>query len=64
MKLLKKHLMIATLKVLQVLCNGYAVNVLSMSWKYGEELRNWHNKKYGYTGDGTVNPAMLTVEAD
>ena len=43
---------------------GYAVNVLSMSWKYGEELRNWHNKKYGYTGDGTVNPAMLTVEAD
>lgn len=38
-----------------------AVNTLSQLWKYGEELRKWHNKDYGYEGDGVVNPAILTV---
>lgn len=40
---------------------GCAVNALSKSWKYGEQLRRWHNKDYGYEGDGVVNPAVLTV---
>ena len=40
---------------------GCAVNALSQSWKYGEELRKWHNKDYGYDGDGVVNPAVLTI---
>ena len=40
---------------------GCAVNTLSQLWKYGEELRKWHNKDYGYEGDGVVNPAILTV---
>lgn len=40
---------------------GCAVNVLSQVWKYGEELRVWHNKQYGHEGDGVVNPAVLTV---
>lgn len=38
-----------------------AVNVLSQVWKYGEELRKWHNKKYGYEGDGVVNSTVLTI---
>lgn len=41
---------------------GCAVQALSKSWKYGEELRKWHNKDYGYEGDGVVNPAVLTIE--
>lgn len=40
---------------------GCAVNSLSQFWKYGEELRKWHNKEYNYEGDGCVNPAILTV---
>ena len=40
---------------------GCAVNALAKCWKYGEELRKWHNKDYGYEGDGVVNPAVLTV---
>lgn len=40
---------------------GCAVNALAQCWKYGEELRKWHNKDYGYEGDGVVNPAVLTV---
>lgn len=40
---------------------GCAVNTLAQCWKYGEELRRWHNKDYGYEGDGVVNPAVLTV---
>ncbi len=43
---------------------GCAVNVLSQCWKYGEELRKWHNKDYGYAGDGVVNPAVLTINVD
>ena len=40
---------------------GCAVNILSQCWKYGEELRKWHNKEYNYEGDGVVNPAVLTI---
>lgn len=42
---------------------GCAVSVLSQTWKYGEELRRVHNKKYGVKEDvkGTVNPAILTI---
>ena len=42
---------------------GCAVQALSKSWKYGEELRKWHNKNYGYEGDRVVNPAVLTIGA-
>ena len=40
---------------------GAAVSVLSGCWKYGEELRKWHNKEYNHEGDGVVNPAILTL---
>lgn len=40
---------------------GCAVNALAKSWKYGEELRKWHNKEYEYEGDGVANPVVLTV---
>ena len=40
---------------------GCAVNILSQLWEYGEDLRKWHNKEYGYKGEGVVNPAVLTV---
>lgn len=40
---------------------GAAVKALSQCWKYGEELRKWHNKEYGYEGDGVVNPAVVEI---
>lgn len=40
---------------------GVAVRILSQCWEYGEFLRKWHNKEYGYDGDGVVNPAVITV---
>ena len=40
---------------------GCAVNILSQTWEYGEELRTWLNSPYGYKGEGTVNPAVLSV---
>lgn len=40
---------------------GAAVQILSQCWKHGEELKNWHNKKYNHKGDGVVNPAILTI---
>lgn len=40
---------------------GCAVNLLSQTWKHGEELRKWHNKDYGHDGDGVVNPAIITI---
>ena len=40
---------------------GVAVNILALCWEHGEELRKWHNKKYGYEGDGVVNPAVFTI---
>lgn len=39
-----------------------AVTILSQVWKYGEDLRNWHNKKYGVSNtDGVVNPSVLKL---
>lgn len=40
---------------------GAAVSILSQAWEYGDILRKWHNKQYNYDGDGTVNPAILTI---
>lgn len=42
---------------------GWAVGFLAEGWVHGEELRVWHNAKYGVKADtGTVNPAIVTVE--
>ena len=41
---------------------GCAVSILSQAWEYGEILRKWHNREYGYEGDGCVNPAILTIK--
>ena len=41
---------------------GCAVSILSQVWEHGEELRKWHNKEYGYDGNGTVNPAIITIK--
>ena len=40
---------------------GCAVSILSQCWKYGEELRKWHNKEYNYDGEGVVNSTVLTI---
>lgn len=40
---------------------GQAVRILSGYWEHGEELRQWHNQKYGYEGQGVVNPAVWTI---
>ena len=40
---------------------GAAVASLAEFWEHGEELRKWHNKEYDYDGEGTVNPAILTI---
>ena len=44
---------------------GCAVSALAGAWAYGDDLRRWHNGKYGVADDqpGTVNPAVLTVAA-
>lgn len=42
---------------------GQAIRILSTFWEHGQELRNWHNKKYNYNGEGTVNPAVMTIAA-
>ncbi|MEG2310398.1 MAG: hypothetical protein RSB76_00230 [Clostridia bacterium] len=36
-----------------------AVNALSECWKFGQDLRKWHNKEYNYDGNGIVNPDVL-----
>lgn len=43
---------------------GCAVKGLAYFWKHGEDLRKWHNKKYGVSEDekGVVNPAILTIK--
>ena len=51
----------ADIEGITVFMYGYAVNILSQCWEYGEYLRKWHNKEYNYEGDGVVNPAILTV---
>lgn len=47
---------------------GCAVNMIVECWKHGEELRIWHNKRWGISEEakGVVNPAILqlVVEAD
>lgn len=43
---------------------GCVVQILSLSWKYGEYLRKWHNKEYDYNGDGVVNPAIITIKEE
>lgn len=40
---------------------GCVVKYLSMAWKWGEDLRKWHNGEYNYDGPGTVNPAILSI---
>ena len=39
---------------------GVAISILCKVWKYGDELRKWHNKKYGVP-EGVVNSAVITV---
>jgi hypothetical protein len=41
---------------------GFAVALLSSNWKFGEELRAIHNAKYGHSGNGVVNPAIMTLK--
>jgi hypothetical protein len=47
---------------------GAAVQILFKHWAHGERLRQWHNSKYGVSGekanqtnDGVVNPAVITL---
>lgn len=49
---------------------GCAVSILSKCWKYGEQLRIWHNldtqikdegEKANKSG-GVLNPAIITIE--
>ena len=40
---------------------GCAIDALSKSWKYGQELKKWHNKEWGYEGGGVANPAIISV---
>lgn len=40
---------------------GCAINLLSARWKYGEDLKIYHNSKYNYSGDGVVNPAVFSI---
>ena len=48
---------------------GIAVSILSLSWVYGEELRQWHNleTQIGDEGEkankngGVINPALLSI---
>lgn len=49
---------------------GFAVSLLASCWKYGDELRRWHNLKHqiGDEGQkandsgGLLNPAILSIE--
>jgi hypothetical protein len=42
---------------------GAAVHCLATCWVHGDQLRKWHNGRYGVGEDaeGTVNPAILTI---
>lgn len=48
---------------------GMAVNILSMAWEHGEQLRIWHNlsTQIGNEGEranksgGVLNPALLNI---
>lgn len=45
---------------------GAACGGLAKFWIHGDQLRRWHNAKYGVTEEqakgGTVNPAIITIE--
>ena len=41
---------------------GLSVMFLTNTWEHGEELRVWHNKEYGYEGEGVVNPCIITSD--
>jgi hypothetical protein len=43
---------------------GVAVGALAKFWMHGGALRVWHNRQYGYDGDGVVNPAVMTVNVE
>ena len=40
---------------------GAAISILSRYWEYGDFLREWNNKQWGYEGEGVVNPAILVI---
>ncbi|MBQ8044515.1 MAG: hypothetical protein IJ272_10320 [Clostridia bacterium] len=43
---------------------GCAVSILAEVWKYGDDLKSWHNKEWGCENcDGVVNPAIITIES-
>ncbi len=42
---------------------GCAISFLADTWEYGDHLKDWHNKKYDYAGNGVINPARLVIEA-
>lgn len=44
---------------------GCVVNALSHFWVHGQDLREWHNAKYGVSKEkkGVVNPAILTLKS-
>jgi len=44
---------------------GMSVNIISQVWEYGEQLRIWHNAKYGQPHPtGTVNPAIININIE
>jgi len=44
---------------------GLGVLILSKVWKWGDELKAWHNERYGKPAKGGVaNPAVMTVDTN
>lgn len=41
-----------------------AVIMLCEYWKYGNELRKWHNSQLGYEGEGIASPTVTTNHLD
>ena len=41
---------------------AYAILLLSKYWKYGEELRRWHNSKYGVEDEENVISFVCTIK--
>lgn len=46
--------------------HGAAVACLAACWVHGDQLRKWHNRKWGIGEDreGTANPAIWTIGAE
>ena len=41
---------------------GMAVSILSDVWIHGDELKQWHNARYGVpNAEGVINPAIVTI---